>query len=75
MRRLGAIRAINRLKAEAGYREAAAAEIAPLWRGSPARPAAGTLTNIAARHCGGGAKRQRTGAALAPRWRLPSPSG
>jgi hypothetical protein len=53
--RPGAIRAVNRLKAEAGYRETALAAALT-----------GKAGGWAAGHSGGGAKHQRTGAASAP---------
>jgi hypothetical protein len=65
--RVNAIRAIKRLKADAGERETglAAAEIALLWLRVSGNHM--TVSNIAAGHSGG--------TVSAPGWRSPSPSG
>ena len=67
--RLGAIRAIKRLKAEAGERETglAAAEVALLWLRLTDNPGGWTVTNIAAGHGGGNSFGTRLAVAVAER--------
>ena len=67
--RVNAIRAIKRLKADAGERETglAAAEIALLWLRVSGNPGGWTVTNIAAGHSGGNSFGARLAAAVAER--------
>jgi hypothetical protein len=70
--RLNAIRALKRLKAEAGDRETglAAAEIALLWLKLTGNPGGWTVTNIAAGHSGGSSFGARLAVAVAERLSL-----
>jgi hypothetical protein len=70
--RLNAIRAIKRLKANAGERETglAAAEIALLWLRVSGNPGGWTITNIAAGHSGGNSFGARLAVAVAERLSL-----
>jgi hypothetical protein len=70
--RLGAIRAIKRLKAQADDRESglAAAEIALLWLRLTGNPGGWTVTNIAAGHSGGNSFGSRLAVAVAERLSL-----
>jgi hypothetical protein len=67
--RVNAIRAIKRLKADAGERETglAAAEIALLWLRVSGNPGGWTVTNIAAGHSGGNSFGARLAVAVAER--------
>jgi hypothetical protein len=70
--RLGAIRAIKRLKAEANDRETglAAAEVALLWLRLTDNPGGWTITNIAAGHSGENSFGARLAVAVAERLSL-----
>ena len=74
--RVNAIRAIKRLKADAGEHEIglAAAEIALLWLRVSGNPGGWTITNIAAEHSGGNSFGSRLAVAVADRLSLGYPA-